>query len=144
MRTAPYCAASMDGPSNHPGRKLRVLIVDDEKDVALTLSALLRDGGYETQSAHNATEALTALPEFDPDVVICDILMPGMSGWELARQVRKTAGHDRPKLIAISGRYTQSADRLLSESVGFTHFFAKPCDPNVLLKVLAELAGSSS
>ena len=142
MPAAPYFASRQDGASNLPVPKLRVLIVDDDRDTTLTLSALLRDEGYETQAINSADEVMAALDEFDPDVLICDIVMPGISGWDLARQVRRGGHRDRPLLIAISGMYTKTADRLLSESVGFEHFFTKPCNPSVLLKVLEPLRPS--
>ena len=90
--------------------------------------------------AHSGAEALAALRDFEPDVMISDIAMPGMSGWELARQVRRMRPGDRPLLIAISGEYTKVVDRLLSESIGFQHYFTKPCDPNVLLRLLEPIA----
>lgn len=142
MPPTSYFAAGQDGDSALPVRKLRVLIVDDDRDTTLTLSALLREDGYETKGVHDGSEAMAALGEFDPDVLISDINMPGMSGWELARHIRKAGYRGRPILIAISGQFTKAADKLLSQSVGFQHFFAKPCSANVLLKVLAPLAAS--
>ena len=142
MSPTSYFAAGQNGDSALPIRKLRVLIVDDDRDTTLTLSALLREEGYETKAVHSGAEAMAALDEFEPDVLISDITMPGMSGWDLAREVRKAGYRDRPILIAISGQFTKAADRLLSESVGFQYFFTKPCPASVLLKVLGPLAAS--
>ena len=140
MPARSYFAAGQGGESKRPTRQLRVLIVDDERDTTLTLTALLQGEGYDVKDAHSGAEALTALRDFEPDVMISDIAMPGMSGWELARQVRRMRPGDRPLLIAISGAYTKVVDRLLSESIGFQHYFTKPCDPNVLLRLLEPLA----
>jgi CheY-like chemotaxis protein len=134
-------SAGSGEPSQTP-RAVRVLIVDDERDTTLTLTLLLRGEGYDVKGVHSGREALTALRDFEPDVMISDIAMPGMSGWELARQVRKMQPGDRPLLIAISGAYTKAVDRLLSESIGFNHYFTKPCDPNVLLRLLEPLAAT--
>lgn len=142
MPPTSYFAAGQDGDSAPPVRKLRVLIVDDDRDTTLTLSALLREEGYETRGVHSGGEAMAALGEFDPDVLISDITMPGMSGWDLAREIRKAGYRDRPILIAISGQFTKAADKLLSESVGFQYFFSKPCSASVLVRVLAPLAAS--
>lgn len=119
-----------------------MLVVDDNRDTVITLRALLEHEGYETRGVHDAHAALAKLAEFDPDVVIADLAMPGKSGWHIAQAVRgggKTYGADRPLMIAISGEYTQGADRILTEMSGFNYFLAKPFDPKVLLALLAPL-----
>jgi CheY-like chemotaxis protein len=140
MAVGSYFVAGQGGESTRPTHQLRVLIVDDERDTTLTLTTLLQGEGYDVKGVHSGAEALSALRDFEPDVMISDIAMPGMSGWELARQVRRMRPGDRPLLIAISGAYTKVVDRLLSESIGFQHYFTKPCDPNVLLRLLEPLA----
>ena len=120
-----------------------VLVVDDEPQVREIAAALFESFGCRVLVAANATEALRTIETY-PGIALLftDITMPGMSGWELAREVRKAGYRDRPILIAISGQFTKAADRLLSESVGFQYFFTKPCPASVLLKVLAPLAAS--
>jgi CheY-like chemotaxis protein len=123
-----------------PGpRPLRVLVVDDNRDQVLTLVALLRHEGYETRGAYSGQEALAGLGEFDPDAVIADIAMPGMTGWELAKHVRKWGDETRPFMIAISGEYRQAADRTLAQMVGFNHYLTKPCAPDTVLALLQPL-----
>lgn len=117
-------------------RSLRVLVVDDDRDTVLTLMALLREEGHETQGVYNGRDALQAIRDFDADAVILDIAMPQLSGWDTARQVREAVGRARPLLIALSGQYTKSADRVLSQIAGFDYYLTKPCDPNVLLALL--------
>jgi len=117
----------------------RVLVVDDNKDQVLTLVAILRDEGYETKGAYSGREALASLNEFDPDAVIADIAMPGMTGWELAKHVRKWGDETRPFMIAISGEYRQAADRTLAQMVGFNHYLTKPCAPDTVLALLQPL-----
>ena len=138
MRTSDTpSSSSIQSP--HAARVIRVLIADDERDVVLTLSAILRDEGYEVKGVHSGRDAIVAVADFEPHVVIADIAMPERSGWDVARVVRATqpSGRlDRPLLIAISGMYRQSADRILAEITGFNYFLAKPFDPKVLLSLL--------
>src|SRR5881394_1965981 len=102
-----YFSADSAEPSRTP-RALRVLVADDERDTVITLTALLREEGYEVRQAFNGRDAVAAILEFDPDVAILDIAMPGMTGWDVARTVRRNNG-DKPLLIAMSGQYTKGA-----------------------------------
>src|SRR5205085_4561728 len=117
-------------------RSLRVLIADDNRDTVVTTAAVLQDEGYEVKEAHNGKDAMVAIADFDPDVVVSDIKMPGLTGWELARAVRRVSGHSRPLLIAMSGHYKAGADRVLTEMSGFNHFLPKPFDMKHLLALI--------
>ena len=119
-------------------RALRVLIVDDERDTVLTLSEILRDAGHDTKGIYAAKDTLNAIEEFDPDVVLLDLSMPGMTGWDVAREIRRLYKGERPLLIAISGHYTKGADRILDKMAGFRHYLAKPCDPDALTTLLSQ------
>lgn|SRR5262249_42598072 len=119
-------------------RVLRVLVADDERDTVLTLSELLREEGHEAHGVYKGTDVMPALREFDPDVVLLDIAMPGMTGWDVARKVREVCGHERPLLIAISGIYKQAADQILGKLAGFNYYLAKPYDPSVLIRLLRD------
>src|SRR5262249_36648636 len=79
----------------------RILVVDDDRDTVTSLLAILRDEGYDARGANDGYSALREVDEFDPDVVVVDIAMPRMSGWELAREIRKKR-LAQPLLIAIS------------------------------------------
>lgn len=81
-------------------RALRVLVADDERDIVLTLTELPREEGHEAHGLYDGTDVMPAVRDFDPDVVLLDIAMPGMTGWEVARQIRQVCGHERPLLIA--------------------------------------------
>ena len=120
---------------------LRVLVVDDEPDTVITLLAILRDEGYEATGFSHPLEAVRGLREFDPDVVIADISMPIMSGWDFARKVRQKMGDARPMLVAISGVYQKSSDKLLASMTGYEFFLTKPCDPAVILMVVEKVRG---
>jgi DNA-binding response OmpR family regulator len=124
-----------DGPG--PAQVLRVLVVDDEPDTVQTLLEILRAEGYDVRGHASAAEALKGIEEFDPDVVISDIAMPLMSGWDIATRVRVTLGmKKRPLLVAITGRYTKTSDRMLSNINGFDYHLTKPCDPQVLIDLV--------
>lgn len=127
---------SQPTPSQVP-RRLRILVADDERDTVLTLMTLLRDEGHETRGVYKGTDVMAAMDAFDPDAVLLDISMPGMSGWEVARAIRAAHGEKRPLLIAITGVYTLAADQILGFIAGFNHYIAKPYDPAVLLTLLS-------
>lgn len=120
----------------------RVLVIDDEPDTVITLLTILRDEGYEAKGFSHPLEALKSLPEFDPDVVISDIAMPLMSGWELAKKVREKMGKARPVMIAISGVYQKGLDKVLASTSGYAFFLAKPCDPDVVVTLIEKAIAS--
>ena len=126
----------------HGRRKLRVLVADDERDQVATLAALLADEGHEVREVYRGSEVTRMAREFDPDVALIDIGMPGMSGYEVARELRIEFGKTRPLLIAITG-WKQSSDRILARLAGFDHHVAKPFDPQALLELIAPLASGS-
>ena len=120
-------------------RSLRILIADDERDTVLTLMMLLREEGHEVRGVYTGRQVLDAVRGFDPDVVLLDIAMPDLSGWEVARTIRTHTDGGRRTLIGISGEYKNSVDKLLSTVVGFDHYLLKPFDPRQLIALLAPL-----
>jgi DNA-binding response OmpR family regulator len=125
-------------PAGAP-RALRILVADDERDSVLTLMMLLREEGHEVRGVYTGRQALHALREFEPDVVLLDIALPELSGWEVARELRKRQTGRGPLLIGISGEYRQGADRILAEILGFDHYLVKPYEPAALLALLEPL-----
>ncbi len=122
-----------------------MLIVDDEPDTVVTLLAILRDEGYDVRGHSSGQAALAVLEDFDPDVIISDIAMPGLSGWEVAKEVRrKSGGRPKPLMIALTGQYKKGSDRILGEISGFNFYLTKPADPQVLLSLIAANTGKSS
>jgi len=119
--------------------QLRVLVVDDERDTVITLMQLLADEGHQVRGVYKGRDVVEAMRQFDPDVVVVDLAMPEMSGWEVAREIRRRHGDQRPILVAISGRYKQPSDRMLGVLAGFNHQLEKPCDPRALSALLAKL-----
>jgi DNA-binding response OmpR family regulator len=120
-------------------RALRIVIAEDDRDAALTLMTLLRDEGHDVRTVSSGRNVMGVVIDFDPDVVLLDIHMPGLSGWEVARAIRSKRGDLRPMIIGISGEYKQGADRILSEILGIDHYLLKPYDPNALLALIAPL-----
>ena len=100
---------------------------------------LLRDEGHEVRGVYTGRQVLDAVHGFDPDVVVLDIAMPDLSGWEVARTIRTHPDGKRRTLIGISGEYKNSVDKLLSTIVGFDHYLLKPCSPNALIALLEPL-----
>ena len=126
----------------HGRRKLRILVADDERDQVATLAALLIEEGHEVREVYRGSEVTRMVREFDPDVALIDIGMPGMTGYDVAREVRVEFGKRRPLLIAVTG-WKQSSDRILARLAGFDHHVAKPFDPHALLELIAPLASDA-
>jgi CheY-like chemotaxis protein len=116
-------------------RRLRIVVADDDRDAVLTLVMLLRDEGHDVRGVYRGEDAIRVTRELQPDVIILDITMPGMSGYELARTLRARYGDACPVLIAVTA-WDKSSDKTLSELMGFDHHFGKPVDPHALTQVL--------
>ncbi len=130
-------APARDGvPASDGGAGLKVLVVDDNVDAALTLSMILEASGHVTRVAHDGYAALEAAREFRPRVAFLDIGMPGMSGYDTARAMRAMDELDGVVLVAQTGWGAES-DRRRSGEAGFDHHLTKP----VQLEVVEELLG---
>jgi PAS domain S-box-containing protein len=119
------------------GRK-RVLVVDDNLDAADTLGMLLHVLGADVQVAHNGPEALAVFQAYEPSVVLLDIGMPGMDGYEVARRLRSDFPHGQTTIIALTG-WGQEEDRRRARDAGFDHHLVKPADAVALQGLLASL-----
>ncbi len=117
---------------------IKILVVDDNVDAATSLSMLLELSHHVLKIAHSGAEALATLREFKPDVVLLDIGMPGMNGYEVARAIRKMPDAGNPALVALTG-WGGEADRLLSKNAGFDQHLTKPADIAVIEKMLSDL-----
>ncbi|HEX4441850.1 MAG TPA: ATP-binding protein [Thermoanaerobaculia bacterium] len=121
-----------DGPSVRAGAargvSLRVVVVDDNEDSADGLAMLLRLEGHEVATAHDGLEAVSVTEAFRPDVVLLDIGLPGISGYEAARRIRALDGGKRIRLIALTG-WGQQEDRRKSTEAGFDLHLVKPVEP---------------
>ena len=117
-------------------RCLRILVADDEPDSVTALKLLLNDEGHDVVALSKGSDVLRRVEDFRPDVLVLDLAMPDMSGYELAKEIRKRYGRITPLLIAITGRYKQASDKIFGEIVGFDHYLLKPYEPNELLALL--------
>ena len=117
------------------GPGLRVLVVDDDADTAATIAVLVGMSMHKAQVVSDGPAALQAAEADPPDVVLLDIGLPGMDGWEVARQLRKSKKGQRPLIIAITGRADET-DREKSAEVGIDLHLVKPVDPELLLRLL--------
>ena len=117
----------------------RVLLVDDNLDALHMMRQLLQMMGHEVRTAPDGPAALELVDTFRPDIAILDIGLPGMSGYELAAELRAKLGDKTPKLVALTG-YGQESDRAKSRAAGFEIHLAKPVDRKRLLETLETAA----
>ena len=147
------------GPGGHgrrPGRRRigsaagaacprrRILVVDDNVDAARSLARLLaRLYGQEVRVAHDGPEALAVAEEFRPEVVLLDIGLPGMDGYEVARRLRERPEFEGTLLVALTG-WGQESDVERSRAAGFDHHLVKPANPEAILELLLDFGASSA
>jgi CheY-like chemotaxis protein len=124
---------------------LRILIADDDRDTAAMLQAILEDEGHVVHAVHDGADVVRTAHMVRPDAIVLDIQMPGKSGYAIAEELRALYYATRaPLMIAISGKWTQDADRRIAQRVGFDHHFVKPAAPDALVAALAPLSAPSS
>jgi signal transduction histidine kinase/PAS domain-containing protein/ActR/RegA family two-component response regulator len=116
-------------------RTLKLLVVDDNQDAADMLVMFLQLVGHQVHNCNTPAAALEAVAEDNYDALLLDIGLPGMDGYELARQIRQRKGAQTPLLIAISG-YGQDKDRDAANAAGIDHYMVKPVDTEALLTLL--------
>jgi signal transduction histidine kinase/ActR/RegA family two-component response regulator len=128
------------GPPMAPvARGLRVLIVEDNLDAAEMLDMAVSQLGHATKQAHDGATAITYAGQFSPDVVLLDVGLPVMSGYEVARALRSRPEFDRVHIAAVTG-WGQDEDRRKAREAGFDSHFTKPLAPAVMEELLARVA----
>jgi CheY-like chemotaxis protein len=120
-------------PSLAPLRAMRILVVDDNADAADSLTLLLKLDGHHTESVYTPADALERARTFEPEVILLDIGLPGMDGYEVARRIRSRGS--RARLVALTG-YGQSEDVRRAREAGFDEHLVKPADPELLRQKL--------
>jgi|GEM_PF-2015271 len=124
---------------------LRVLIVDDEADARLLLKKIMEQSGAKVRAASSASEAMTALKEFRPDILLSDIGMPQEDGYALLRRVRALSAQEGGMIPAVAlTAYAQEDDRMRALLAGFQVHVAKPINPPEFVAVIVGLAGVTS
>jgi two-component system CheB/CheR fusion protein len=123
------------GPTAAEHAPLRVLVVDDNVDMAMSLSIILQMHGHGVEMAHDGSAAVETSRAQAFDVILLDIGLPSMDGYEVARRIRARGGEPRPLLVGISG-YGFEADHRRAKEAGFDLYLVKPVDPRLLEKLL--------
>ena len=118
-------------------RSRRVLVVDDNVDAADTLAEALRHAGHEVRVEYDGSSALAAAKQLQPDVILLDLGLPGMDGFEVARRLRTDAGLSKVRLVAITG-YGQAADRKRTAEIGIEQHLVKPVDLDRVIESVEE------
>jgi CheY-like chemotaxis protein len=129
-RARVYCSLAMGE------RNRQVLVIDDQEDAAETLAELIAEFGHRATVALNAPAAMAQIRARRPDVILCDIELPGMSGYELARSLRADPTLAAVQLVALSG-HARAEDRRHAAEAGFDAHIGKPIDLDLLERFLA-------
>lgn len=128
------------GSGQEAGRGRRILVVEDHPDVALTLRLVLERAGHTVALAGDGRAALAQAAGFRPDLVLCDLGLPGgMDGYGVARTLAADPGSGRVPLVAVSG-FGSAEDKARALAAGFRAHLTKPVDPDLLVRMVAELA----
>jgi CheY-like chemotaxis protein len=136
LKQPPPAQASREG-AEQPRQSCRVLLIDDNRDVADSLRDLLQVGGHEAHVAYDGATGLSRAREVQPDVVICDIGLPGMDGYAVARAIRADHALDRTLLVALSG-YGFENDVQRARDAGFDSHVIKPPTIDAIRRVIAQ------
>jgi CheY-like chemotaxis protein len=131
------------GPLSQPlpkatseGGGRRVLVVEDSRDSAASLRMLLEVVGYQVRVAYTGGAGLAEAQAWRPEAIVCDIGLPEMDGYEVARRLRRTAGLEGVLLVALTG-YGRDEDRRQAFAAGFDYHLTKPADPDELRRLLS-------
>jgi CheY-like chemotaxis protein len=122
-------------PTTDVSRRTRIIIVEDHADAAEILRVLLDLQGYDVRVAHTGPEGVRLAQEWTPEIVLCDIGLPGLDGYGVASALRQNPTTARVLLIAVTA-YGSDADRRRCREVGFDQHLVKPVDPALLLELL--------
>ena len=136
----PPQASSLPTETAQPaGPSLRVLVVDDNVDTVTTLALLVKESGHDVRTAYDGSTVLEAALDYRPNVVLLDIGLPGLNGFEVAKQLRQQPALQNAVLVAMTG-YGGVSDRQRSQDAGFDHHLVKPGDFGKLLQILATVS----
>jgi ADP-ribose pyrophosphatase len=145
---APSCVAILQAaarvevvPMSAPtsaGRRVRALVIEDNRDAAESLHLLLEQLGCEAAIADTGPAGVDAAHSAPPDIVFCDIGLPGLDGYEVARRIRSEEWGTRVVLVAVTG-YGREEDRRKAEAAGFDMHFVKPADPATITRLFKDL-----
>ncbi len=123
---------------SRPKESHRILVVDDTQASGRMLSLLLKSLGQQTELCFDGQSALAVVDPFQPELIFLDIAMPGMNGYEVARQLKNDPATSHIVLVAMTG-YGQESDRLRAFAAGFNHHMVKPANMEALSRVIVDL-----
>lgn len=121
-------------------RPLRVLIVDDNQDAADTMGRMLRFMGNTVRIVHDGEQALSGAAEFQPDLLLLDLGLPKLNGYDVCRRIRQQPGGMRMIIVAVTG-WDRDEDCRRTTEAGFDYHWVKPVNPATLRKLLADIKG---
>jgi len=129
---------TMEASVHNLKTRRRILVVDDNRDAAQMLALLLKMGGDETHTAHDGEEALERAAAIRPEIIILDIGLPKLNGYEVCRSIREQPWGQPITMVAVTG-WAREEDRQKSQEAGFNGHLIKPVDHRVLTKLVADL-----
>jgi CheY-like chemotaxis protein len=121
---------------NDTSKRSRILVTDDNRDAAQSLALMLELDGHEVRTAYDGIEALEVAEVFRPEIILLDVGMPRLDGYETARRLRQQPWGSALRLIALTG-WGQEKDKSKAKEAGFDHHLVKPVDPEVLQRLLS-------
>ena len=139
VQPEPAALSEMPSAPRPAGKHLRILVVEDNRDAADSLKMLLELYGSEVTVAYSGPEGVRLAEECKPNVILCDIGLPGLDGYGVASKLRQKSFTTKARLIAVTG-YGAEEDRRRSQEAGFHAHLTKPVDPEVLQSVLVKEA----
>ncbi|HVW68721.1 MAG TPA: ATP-binding protein [Steroidobacteraceae bacterium] len=134
---------TLEGRPARARTQQRILVADDNYDSATSLGILLNDAGYDVRTAGDGEQALETAAQFRPDIILLDIGMPRLNGYEVARKIRAQPWGRRVLLIAVTG-WGGAEHRQQTTEAGFDHHLTKPVDPGALTRLLSSLQSPGS
>jgi CheY-like chemotaxis protein len=137
----PPALSEMPTAPARTGKRLRILVVEDNRDAADSLRLLLELYGYEATIAYTGPDGVKVAEQWQPDVVLCDIGLPGLDGYGVASRLRQNPSTAKARLIAVTA-YGAEDDKQRSQEVRFDAHLVKPVDPNALQGVLLQEASA--
>lgn len=120
----------------------KVLIVDDETNIVMALEFLMEQAGYQTKVAYNGRDALRIVPEFAPDLILLDVMMPKVNGYSVCQQIRETLPHQQPKIIMLTAK-GRDAEITKGLALGADAYITKPFSTRDLVADVQKLLGEA-
>jgi len=123
---------------NTSGNSAKILVVDDEPNIVLILEFLLQREGYHVEKAYNGLQALELANTFQPDIIVLDVMMPGMDGFEVARKMRSNPVLESAKIVFLTAKGTQR-DKESGYANGAEYYMIKPFDNDEFVNTINEI-----